>query len=80
MLNDIRSVEDVRQLEGLAGSRRISTHLPAEVALVILNASNVVNGCAGLILTSAGVQHVPLPDATFANLNRLVEPIKLSLP
>ena len=28
----------------------------------------------------AGVQHVPLPDVTFANLNCLVEAIKLSLP
>ena len=70
-----------RLLVLLKVSRRISTFLPAEVriSLVILSASNTVNGWAGLILTSAGVQHVPLPDVTFANLNHLVEPIKLPL-
>ncbi|KAF8512786.1 CHAT domain-containing protein [Gautieria morchelliformis] len=81
-LNDewLMVIEEVRQLEGFEDflrPRRLSTLLPAatEGPVVILNASNT--GCDGLILTSSGVQHVPLV-LVLADVTALVNCIQLA--
>ncbi|KAF8512788.1 CHAT domain-containing protein [Gautieria morchelliformis] len=81
-LNDewLMVIEEVRQLEGFEDflrPQRFSTRLSAatEGPVVILNASNT--GCDALILTSSGVQHVPLVLA-LADVTALVNCIQLA--
>ena len=81
-LNDewLETLEEVRRLESFQDflrPRRISVLLGAAeiVPLVILNASGTA--CAALILTSTGVQHVPLPDLTFGNVTQLVKLLRI---
>ena len=81
-LNDewLQTLEEVRQLNGFHDFLRpcrISTLLGAtnKRPVVIFNAGNT--DCAALILTPTGVQQVPLPCLTCANLNRLVKLIQI---
>jgi len=46
-------------------------HGAANGPVVILNASNT--GCAALILTATGVQHVPFPNLSFVAVTDLVK-------
>jgi hypothetical protein len=61
----VATLEEVRRLDGFQDflrPSRLSTLQSAATngPVVILNASRT--GCAALILTSSGVQHVPFPD------------------
>jgi hypothetical protein len=78
-LNDqwLATLHKVRQLDGFQDFLRPSrlSALQGAVAdgsVVVLNASKT--GCAALVLTTTGVQHVPLPDLS---LNQVIELTKL---
>ena len=82
-LNDewLEALEQVRRLDGFQNflrPKRISTLLGSgsKAPLVILNACNA--GCAALILSSTGVQHVPFPKLSLANLAWLVELMQIA--
>lgn len=45
--------------------------------VVILNASNT--GCAALILTATGIQHVPFPDLSFVAVTVLVKLLRYAV-
>jgi tetratricopeptide (TPR) repeat protein len=76
------TIDEVRKLNGFQNFlqpkpfhalQRAAKHGP----IVLLNASR--SGCDGLILTSDGVQHVPLPDITITTLQALCVTIKMAL-
>ncbi|KIM82633.1 hypothetical protein PILCRDRAFT_70495, partial [Piloderma croceum F 1598] len=80
-LNDewLATVELVRHLDGFQDfmrPSRLSTLQDAVVngPVVILNASKA--GCAALVLTLNGVQHVPIPDLSSHQVTTLVELIR----
>ena len=74
----LATLEQVRQLEGFQDFLRpsqLSTllHAAANGPIVALNASKTSGHCAALILTSTGVQCIPLLDLSFTKLTTLVE-------
>ncbi|KIM71698.1 hypothetical protein PILCRDRAFT_82523 [Piloderma croceum F 1598] len=78
----LTTLEEVRQLHGFQdflGPSRLSTLQNATVntPVVILNASKT--GCAALVLTSTGVQHVPLPALSFVEAHRLAKLIQSAI-
>jgi hypothetical protein len=82
-LNDewLATIEKVRRLDGFQDflrPRRLSALqcAAANGPVVLLNASKT--GCAALILTSTGVQHVLLPNLTFADVDVLVKLVKIA--
>ena len=83
-LNDewLVTLEEVRQLDGFQDflrPSRLSTLQCAAASgpIVVLNASQA--GCAALILTSAGVQHVPLPNLNFTLVTKLVKLLRCAI-
>ena len=80
-LNDewLATVELVRRLDGFEDfmrPRRLSTLQNAAIngLVVILNTSKA--GCAALVLTLNGVQHVPLPDLSSHHVTTLIKLIR----
>ena len=74
-------LEKVQLMDGFQDFLRpsgLSTlqHAAVNGPVVILNAS--VTGCAALILTSAGVQHVPFPDLTLDDVTRLAKLLQVA--
>jgi hypothetical protein len=80
----LATLEEVRQLDGFQDflrPRRLSTlqHAAANGPVVVLTASEL-NGCAAaLILTSGGVQHVPLSHLDCTELNKLVKLLRYAI-
>jgi hypothetical protein len=83
-LNDdwLTTLEKVRRLDGFQDflrPSRLSTlqHAADKGPVVIINASET--GCAALIMTSAGVQHVPFPDLSFTKVTKLVKILRAAI-
>jgi len=75
-------LEEVRRLEGFRDflrPSRFSTlqQAAASGSLVILNASTT--GCAALILTVTGVQHMPFPDLSLTEVTKLVKLLRCAI-
>ena len=78
----LTTLEEVRQLDGFQNflrPNRISMlqHGATNGPVVILNASNT--GCAALILTATGIQHVPFPDLSFVAVTVLVKLLRYAV-
>ena len=76
----LETLDEVRRIKGFQDflrPKQISTLLGAasDAPLVIINAGDI--DCAALILTSSGVQHIPLPQLTFSRVTRLVKLIQI---
>lgn len=83
-LNDewLAALEEVRQLDDFRDflrPSRLSTlqGAAADGSVVILNASEAA--CVALILTSTGIQHIPLLDLSFVAVTKLVKLLRYAI-